>query len=146
MALTQAERNSLQVFKGINLNRNQVEIIINRALTDREWKVYNHDYKPIFKNIAKQAANVAEKKFKIKKVKPSDDEIERLRSEKYRRNIKPYLDDSRRVFREVALEAAKSALTKKTKDSTQKKDAISQLAQIRKQKYESEKKIKTYEI
>ena len=146
MALTSEERETLKAFASLTLNKNQVEIIIKRALTNREWKAYSRDYKATFNNIAKQAASVAAKKLKVKNVKPSDEVIEVLRNEKYIRKIQPYLEDSKKVFKEVAIEAAKTALTKKTKDSTQKKDAISQLSQIRKKQYENEKKLKNYHI
>jgi len=94
MALTTEERKSLQAFKDLKLDKTQVQIIIKRSLTDREWKAYNRDYKTIFNQVAKQAANVALKKFKVKNVKPSDEDIDLLRSEKYQSKIKPYLEDS----------------------------------------------------
>jgi len=144
MALTTEERKSLQAFKDLKLDKTQVQIIIKRSLTDREWKAYNRDYKRIFNQVAKQAANVALKKFKVKNVKPSDEDIDLLRSENYQSKIKPYLEDSKRVFEEVAIGAARKALTKKAKDSAQKKEAISQLSQIRKNEFE--KKFKTYTI
>lgn len=142
MVLTREEKTSLQAFSGLSLNKNQVEIIINRALTDREWRAYNRDYKAIFTQIAKQASNVAAKKLRVKRVKPSDEEIALLREGK----LKPYLEDHKKVFKQVALDTAKKALTKKTKVSTQKQEAISQLSQIRKQQADNEKKIRTYNI
>ena len=144
MVLTSEEKNSLQAFSGITLNQNQVEIIIKRSLTDREWRAYNRDYKTVFSQVAKQASNVAAKKFKVKNVKPSDEDIELLRIEKEKK--KYGFEDHKRVFKSIALDTAKKALTKKTRDSSQKQEAISQLSQIRKQQYDNEKKLRTYTI
>ena len=82
MALTSVEMEILKTFSGLNLNKTQVETIIRRPLTDREWRSYNRDYKSIFSQVAKQASNVAARKFKTKKAKPSAEEHELLRREK----------------------------------------------------------------
>jgi len=38
MALTSVEMEILKTFSGLNLNKTQVETIIRRSLTDREWR------------------------------------------------------------------------------------------------------------
>jgi hypothetical protein len=63
MALTSEEKEILKAFSGLSLNKNQVEKIIRRSLTDREWRAYNRDYKAIFSQVARQASNVAACKF-----------------------------------------------------------------------------------
>jgi len=45
MALTSDEKAQLQIFSGIGLSKTQVETILRRSLTDREWRAYNCDYK-----------------------------------------------------------------------------------------------------
>ena len=70
MALTSADKN-FETFSGLNLNKTHVETIIRRSLTDHEWRSYNRDYKSLFSLVAKQASNIAAKKFKTKKVKLS---------------------------------------------------------------------------
>ena len=44
MGLSQDEKNKLQVFSNMPLNRIQTETIIGRKLTDAEWESRNHDY------------------------------------------------------------------------------------------------------
>jgi hypothetical protein len=109
MALSSEEKKTLQTFSSLNLNKIQVETILRRKLTDREWRSYIRDYKQLFSNIAKQAANVATKKFKVKNAKPSDENIELLRIEKQRKKYQPYIEDTKRIFKQVSLEAAKKA-------------------------------------
>jgi len=65
MALTSDEKAQLQIFSGINLSKTRVETILRRSLTDREWRAYNRDYKVIFCQVAKQASNVAARKFNV---------------------------------------------------------------------------------
>ena len=68
MARTSVEMEVLKTFSGLNLNKTQVETIIRRSLTDREWRSYNRDYKSTFSQVAKQASNVAARKnLKLKK-------------------------------------------------------------------------------
>ena len=43
MALTSAEKEILKTFSGLNLNKTQVETIIRRTLTNREWRSYHRD-------------------------------------------------------------------------------------------------------
>ena len=45
MGLTNEEINKLNFFNNIKLDRNQVETILNRKLTNREWKLYSKDYR-----------------------------------------------------------------------------------------------------
>ena len=59
MGLSQDEKNKLQVFSNIPLNRIQTETIIGRKLTDAEWESRNHDYPKICSPIAKQAVKAA---------------------------------------------------------------------------------------
>ena len=62
MALTREEIRRLQIFGELRLDRRQVETILSRSLTDREWKSYSKDYRTLFTKVAKQAAQKAEKK------------------------------------------------------------------------------------
>jgi hypothetical protein len=107
MALSSEEKKTLQTFSGLSLNKNQIETILRRTLTDRKWRSYNRDYKSIFNRIAKQAANSATKKFKVKNVKPSDENIKLLRIEKQRKKYQPYIEDTKRILKQVSFEAAK---------------------------------------
>src|SRR3989442_1559255 len=66
MALTKTEIEKLEAFKNLNLGREQVEIIISRKLTDKEWELFTKDYHEIFTPIAKKAAKVATKKGYLK--------------------------------------------------------------------------------
>ena len=79
MGLSQDEKNKLQVFSNMPLNRIQTETIIGRKLTDAEWESRNHDYltnaerksrnkdyRKIFTPIARQAANTALKRQRLK--------------------------------------------------------------------------------
>jgi len=65
MALTTDDKNLLKPFSSLCLSKTQVEIILRRSLTDREWRAYNRDCKVIFSQAAKQASNVAARKFKF---------------------------------------------------------------------------------
>jgi len=47
MALTSDEKAQLQIFSGLSLNKTQVETILRRSLTEREWKAYNRDYRTL---------------------------------------------------------------------------------------------------
>ena len=38
MGLSESEKNKLQAFTDISLNKNQIEVIIGRTLTKSEWK------------------------------------------------------------------------------------------------------------
>ena len=62
MALTKEENLKLKSFENLNLTREQIDIILNRSLTDKEWKLLSKDYRKIFTAIAKQAAGKAKKK------------------------------------------------------------------------------------
>jgi len=115
MALTSDEKAQLQTFSGLRLNKTQVEIILRRSLTDREWRSYNRDYKVIFSQVAKQASNVAARKFKVRNAKPSDENNVSLRIEKERKKYIPYFEDHKRAFKNIAVDAAKKALAKKAK-------------------------------
>ena len=148
MALTSAEKEILKTFTGLNLNKIQIETIIRRPLTDREWRSYNRDYKSIFSSIAKQASNIAAKKFRIKKAKPSADEVEILRLEKQQKKIKPYLEDHKKIFKQIAFEAAKKVLLNEINISNnqQKSELRKQLVDLKKQEHLNEMKFKTYRI
>jgi hypothetical protein len=104
MALTNAEKEKLKTFASLfnvlNLNREQVEAVISRSLTTREWKSCNRDYKLIFSQVAKQAKNVAAKKFKVKKFKPSESDLEVLRFKKHQAK-------HREVFKKVFMKRQK---------------------------------------
>jgi hypothetical protein len=65
MVLTNDEKKSLETFSGINLNKVQVEAIIRRPLTDREWRSYTRDFKSIVSSVEKQASNITTTKIKI---------------------------------------------------------------------------------
>lgn len=108
MVLSSEEKQILKSFDGITFTKVQLEAILRRSITRREWRKYNRNYKNIFTNIAKQAANVAAKKIR-KKVKPSNEQIEILKKEKYTKIIK-----------NIAIEAAKSVLLKKIKSGEDK--------------------------
>ena len=152
MALTSAEKEILKTFTGLNLDKTQVETIIRRSLTDREWRSYNQDYKSIFDQVAEQASNIAAKKFRTKKAKPSAEEIEILRLEKQRQKLKPYFEDHRKVFKPVAFEAAKKVLLKELNISKQqhqleqKSNTVKQLVKLKRQEYLKELKFKIYKI
>ena len=62
MGLSQDEKNKLQVFSNMPLNRIQMETIIGRELTDAEWESRNQDYPKICSPIAKQAAKTRNSK------------------------------------------------------------------------------------
>ncbi len=67
MALTKDESHKLESFSTLKLNRNQIEIILGRKLTNREWKkIAPKDYRKIFTPIAIQAANTASIKGYLK--------------------------------------------------------------------------------
>jgi len=116
MALTSDEKAQLQIFSGISLSKTQVETILRRSLTDREWRAYNRDCKVIFSQVAKQASNVAARKFEVRNDKPSDENIKLLRIEKERKKYIPYFDDHKKVFQDIAVDAARKALVKKLKN------------------------------
>ena len=59
MGLSEEEKNKLQIFSKIKLDRNQIDVILGRQLTNAEWKSMTKDYRKIFTPIAKQAANTA---------------------------------------------------------------------------------------
>jgi len=75
-----------------------------------------------------------------------------LRIEKERKKYIPYFEDHRKVFQNIAVDAARKALVKKAKKSKycdrplQKQEVISQLSQIRKEPFKNEQKLKTYKI
>ena len=152
MALMSEERKYFQAFLGISLNKAQVEAIIKRPLTDREWRSYNRDYKSIFSQAAKQASNVAARKFKIKTAKPSAEELELLRREKQQQKIKSYFENHKKVFKPGAFEAAKRVLLKEINalkqqhKLQQKNDTVKQLVELKKQEHLNEMKFKTYKI
>ena len=90
MEINKRERKLLDEFKELfdveTLSRKQVDKILKRNVTDKEWKNYNKDYKSIFSQIAKQAAKVGKKKLRKKIiVKPPQQEIERIRAERAQR-------------------------------------------------------------
>jgi len=148
MALTSDKKAQLQIFSGISLSKTQVETIIRRSLTDREWRAHNRDYKVIFSQVAQQASNVAARKFKVRNAKPSDENIKLLRIEKERKKYIPYFEDHKKVFQNIAVDAARKALVKKAKQlkdcdrPLQKQEAISQLSELRKQQFKNEQKLK----
>jgi len=145
MALTSDEKARLQTFSSLSLNRKQLETILRRSLTEREWKAYNRDYRAIFSQVAKHASNVAARMFKVSNVKPSDDNIKSLRIEKERKKYILYFDDRKKVFQNIAVDAARKALVKKVKKlkdcdrPLQKQEVTSQLSQIRKQQFKMSK-------
>jgi len=59
MALTTDDKNLLEPFSSLCLSKTQVETILRRSLTEREWRAYNRNYKVTFSQAAKQASNVA---------------------------------------------------------------------------------------
>ena len=69
--------------------------------------------------MAKQASNVAARKFKTKRAKPSAEELELLRREKQQQKMKSYFEDHKKVFKPVAFEAAKKVLLKEINTSKQ---------------------------
>jgi len=103
MALTSDEKAQLQTFAGLSLNRKQLETILRRSLTNREWRAYNRDYKLIFSQVAKQASNVAARKFQVRNAKPSDENIKLLRIEKERKNTFHTLKITRKYFKTLQL-------------------------------------------
>ena len=107
MTLTDTEKSKIQIFQGLSLNKNQLETIIGRPLADREWRAHNRDYKTIFSQVARHAANVAVRKLKPVRAKPSNEDIELLRVEKQRIKYIPYIEDHKRTFKSIALEASK---------------------------------------
>src|SRR6478609_2828010 len=62
MGLSESEKTKLQAFANISLSKTQTEVIIDRTLTNSEWKLLNKNYKKIFAQVAKQSANVAKQK------------------------------------------------------------------------------------
>ena len=68
MEINKRERKLLDEFKELfdveTLSRKQVDKILKRNVTDKEWKNYNKDYKSIFSQIARQAAKVGKKKLR----------------------------------------------------------------------------------
>jgi len=62
MALVSDEKAQLQIFSCLSLNRKQLETVLRRSLTEREWKAYTRDYRAIFSQVAKHASNVAARK------------------------------------------------------------------------------------
>jgi len=115
MALTTDDKNLLKPFSSLSLNKTQVEIIFRRSLTDREWRAYNRDYRAIFSQVAKHSSNVAARKLKVRNAKPSDENIKLLRTEKERKKYIPYFKDHKKVFKNIAVDAARKALVKKAK-------------------------------
>jgi len=115
MTLTCDDKARLQTFSGLSLNRKQLETILRRSLTEREGKVYNRHYRAIFSQVAKHVSNVAARKFKVKNAKPSDENIELWRSAKERKKYIPYFENHKKVFQNIAVDAARKALVKKAK-------------------------------
>src|SRR5688572_2875756 len=75
MVLTIEESHKLKQFSDLQLGRNQVEIILGRELTDKEWKSYTKDYRKIVTAIAKQAAKLSTKKGYLRSIhKPDPDQ------------------------------------------------------------------------
>ena len=66
MGLSEEDRTKLKAFSNVILNRNQIDIILGRQLTNAEWKSMTKDYRKIFTPIAKQAANIANRKGYLK--------------------------------------------------------------------------------
>jgi len=134
MTLPSDDKFRLQTFPGLSLKRNQVETIIGRSLTERACNAYNRDYKAILTQVAKQASNVAGRKLKIRIA----EHIKLLRIEKERKKYFLYVDDHKKIFQNIAVDAARKALVKKAKKlkdcdrPLQKQEVISQLSQIRK--------------
>ena len=90
MEITKEEKKRLDEFKDIaevdTISRKQIDKILKRNITDKEWKNYNKDYKSIFSQIARQAAKVGKKKLRKKIIiKPPQQEIERIRAERAQR-------------------------------------------------------------
>src|SRR2546426_1134749 len=65
MGLSTEEKDKLKLFS-IKLSRDQTEAILNRKLTNIEWKLINKDYKKIFTPITKQVARLATSKDYLK--------------------------------------------------------------------------------
>ena len=66
MGLSDEEKNKLQMFSKMKLDRNQIDLILGRQLTNAEWNSMTKDYRKIFIPIAKQAANIANRKGYLK--------------------------------------------------------------------------------
>src|SRR5271170_4541549 len=66
MGLSEKEQSRLAKFGNLKLDRIQTETIIRRDLTNAEWKSLNKDYHKIFTPIARQAANTALKRQRLK--------------------------------------------------------------------------------
>ena len=75
MALTKEEKQKLDLFKSMKLDRLQTQTILGRELTDPEWEMLTpKDYKVIFKQIATEAAKKARK---ANYLKPANVEIKK---------------------------------------------------------------------
>jgi len=70
MDINKSERKLLDEFKELfdvdTLTRKQIDKILKRNITDKEWKNYNKDYKSIFSQIARQAAKVGKRNLERK--------------------------------------------------------------------------------
>ena len=73
MVLTIEESHKLKQFSDLQLGRNQVEIILGRELTDKEWKSYTKDYRKKLSSIAKQVARLSSKNGYLRRINPEQD-------------------------------------------------------------------------
>src|SRR3989442_1570825 len=118
MAPTKTEQEKLEAFKTVHLGREQIEIIIGRKLTKKEWKLFIKDYHPIFTSIAKQAANVATNKDYLKPNYKdifrniADQEIKR----QYGINAAKPVHNNKNALKDIATQAAKVARRKNKTD------------------------------
>ena len=104
MALTEAEKTKLELFKSINLNRVQTEALIGRKLANVEWKSISKDYRKTFKPIAIQAAKTAtEKNLKSRKESP-----EYIRAQMYATWKKKASDAKKREERRLRMKATEA--------------------------------------
>ena len=103
MALTREEKQKLDLFKMLKLDRLQTQAIIGRELTDAEWELVTpKDYKVIFKQIANEAAKKARK---ANYLKPANVEIKKQYGIPSNKQY-TYLKD---VFKKAADEAARKS-------------------------------------
>jgi len=85
-------------------------------------------------------------------LKPSDENIELLRSAKERKKYIPYFEDHKKVFQNIAVDAVRKALVKKAKKLNdcdrplQKQQVIIQLSQIRTEQFKNKQELKSYKI
>ena len=53
MGLSKVEKNKLKIFNNLALDRNQIDTLLGRTITDEEWDKINRDYQRVFIPITK---------------------------------------------------------------------------------------------